>query len=108
MNGEKLNKAVSEKIKFIFQKIMSGVLLWIVLSAMISYQKYIVDHITNALLSVLLYLMPGCMLVWFCSVGRNKNKWKPFGAKSELIGSLMIVLVIVILYLMIGILKVIV
>lgn len=102
-----MNKTVSDKVEFIVHKIIVGIAFWIISSVMSTYQQYIIKQIGNTLLELLLYLVPILVLVWFISVSRKKNQWKPFGSNSDMIGIIIIITVSAILLLTIGILKVI-
>lgn len=102
-----MNKTVFDKVEFIVHKIIVGIAFWIILSVMTTYQQYIINQIGNTLLNLLLYLVPVLVLVWFVSVSRKKNQWKPFGSNSDMIGIIIIITVSAILLLTIGILKVI-
>ena len=103
----KWNKTVSDKVEFIAHKIIGGIAFWIISSVVITYQKYVIKHIENTLLNLLLYLIPISVLGWFILVSRKKNQWKPFGSNSDIMGIITIIMVSVILSLTIGILKVI-
>ena len=103
----KWNKTISDKVEFIIHRIIIGIAFWIVSSVVITYQQYVVKHIGNILLNLLLYLVPSSILGWLISVSRKKNCWKPFGSNSDMIGIIIILAVLVILVLNIGILKVI-
>ena len=102
-----MNKTVSDKVEFIVHKIIIGIAFWIISSVVITYQQYIVKHVGNTLLNLLLYLVPILVLKWFISLSRKKNQWKPFGSNSDMIGIIIIISVLAILILTIGILKVI-
>ena len=103
----KWNKTVSDKVDFIIHRIIVGIAFWIVSSVVITYQQYIVKHIDNILLNLLLYLVPSLIFAWFILVSRKKNQWKPFGNNSDIIGIIIILTVLVLLVLTIGIVKVI-
>ena len=102
-----MNKTVSDKVEFIVHKIIVGIGFWIISSVVIMYQQYIIKEIGSVVLNLLLYLVPILVLRWFISVSHKKNQWKPFGSNSDMIGIIIMVTVSVILFLTIGILKVI-
>jgi len=102
-----MNITVSDKVEFIVHKIIIGIAFWIISSVVITYQQYIVKHVGNTLLNLLLYLVPILVLKWFISLSRKKNQWKPFGSNSDMIGIIIIISVLAILILTIGILRVI-
>jgi hypothetical protein len=102
-----MNKTVFDKVEFIIHKIIVGIAFWIISSVVITYQQYIIKQTGNTLLNLFLYLVPTLALVWFISVSRKKNQWKPLGSNSDIIGIIIIILVSAILLFNIGILKVI-
>lgn len=105
--GKKLDKVVSDRVEYVAYNIIIGISFWIISSVVVTYQQNLIKHIRNILLSYLFYVIPMLVLVWFISISRKKNQWKPFGSNSNIIGIIIILSVSVILFSILGILKVI-
>lgn len=88
MNIEK-DKAIYDRIKFVFHRIILGVICWIIASFFIAYQQFIIGKF-RIWYSLLLYLIPFMLFLWFSRVCVEKNQWKPFKKHSDLIGLLFI------------------
>ena len=102
----KWNKTFPDKLEFLGHKIIIGMVLWIIASIAIQYQRHVINHLKNPLLNLILYLIPFLCLVWFSIVSSKHNQWKPFGSNSDIIGKIIIVVVALILWFTIGILNV--
>ena len=104
---KKWDKVVSDRVEYVAYNIIIGIAFWIISSVVITYQQNVIKRIGNILLSCLFYIIPMLVLVWFISVSRKKNQWKPFSSNSNMIGIIIILAVSVILSSTLGILKVI-
>lgn len=72
----KRGKDTIDKIRFVFYSMTSGVIFWIISSYIISWEQYVINHYENYYISLLLYLVPYLVLLWFISINGKKNQWK--------------------------------
>ena len=86
----KEDKAIFDKIQFVFHRIILGVIYWMVLSFFIAYQQFVIKNFRNLLTDLLLYLVPYILFLWFISICGKKNQWKPFPKYSDMIGIIII------------------
>lgn len=84
-------KALVDKIGFVFYSMTYGVFFWILSSVLISWQQYVIKQYRNGFISLLFYLVPYLVLLWFMTVSGKKNQWKPFGKSSNLLTVLIVV-----------------
>ncbi|AFM39421.1 hypothetical protein Desaci_0353 [Desulfosporosinus acidiphilus SJ4] len=88
----KEGKANLEKLQFIFHRIISGIIYWILSSFFIAYQQFVVKNFKNLLTVLLVYLVPFMFFLWFIKISMKRNQWKPFVKHSDVIGLISILI----------------
>ena len=88
----KADKAIYDKIMFIFHRIILGVVYWILASFFIAYQQFVIGKygMGHILTGLLFYLIPFMLFLWFSRICVVKNQWKPFMKHSDIIGLIFI------------------
>ncbi|WP_139068474.1 hypothetical protein [Clostridium beijerinckii] len=102
-----MKRNIWDKLQFIFHRIISGIIFWIVSGFLISFQQLVVKNIRNNLLEMILYMVVFISFLSFYNISMKKNDWKPFGNFSDIIGVLIISFIFLILCYFLGNLKVI-
>lgn len=87
----KIKEFISDKMQFIFHRIILGAIFWMVFSFIIAYQQliniqFVHKDFGSFFIGLLLIFVPYGLLLWFISISGRKNQWKPFAKHSNIIG----------------------
>jgi hypothetical protein len=92
-----MKKAINDKIQFVLYNIILGVIFWSVSSFITSWQRYTISLFNNNFLSLMAYMGPYLIFLWFIRITGKKSTWKPFNKYSDVIAITIIIIVCLIL-----------